>query len=51
MEGGRSGEGETLLPVKYSDEIVARAVELVLDAQAEPATAEGANFSRVEFVI
>ncbi|MCO1340325.1 transposase [Kocuria polaris] len=30
------------MPVKYSDEMKARAVELVLHAQADPATAEGA---------
>ena len=35
-------EGDSLVPVKYSDEIKARAIELVLHAQADPATANGA---------
>lgn len=30
------------MPAKYSDELKARAVELVLHAQADPATASGA---------
>ena len=35
-------EGDSLLPVKYTDELRARAVELVVHAQADPATAAGA---------
>jgi transposase len=35
-------EGDSLLPVKYTDELKARAVELVIHAQADPDTANGA---------
>ena len=35
-------EGDSLLPVKYTDELEARAVELVIHAQADPDTANGA---------
>lgn len=33
------GDGDTLLPVKYTDELRARVVDLVIDAQADPETA------------
>jgi C1A family cysteine protease len=42
MEAGRLEEGDSLLPVKYTDELKARAVELVIHAQADPDTANGA---------
>ena len=35
-------EENSLLPVKYTDELKARAVELVIHAQADPDTANGA---------
>ncbi|NNV08135.1 hypothetical protein ETC03_17905 [Geobacillus sp. MMMUD3] len=41
-EAGRLEEGVSLLPVKYTDELKARAVELVIHAQADPETANGA---------
>ena len=42
IEAGRLEEGDSLLPVKYTDELKARAVELVIHAQADPDTANGA---------
>ncbi|TGD38887.1 hypothetical protein EB834_10110 [Brevibacterium aurantiacum] len=36
------GDGDTLLPVKYTDDLGARAVDLVIYAQADPETANGA---------
>ena len=42
MEAGRLEEGVSLVPVKYTDELKARAVELVIHAQADPSTANGA---------
>ncbi|AZL14642.1 hypothetical protein CXR25_00855 [Brevibacterium aurantiacum] len=42
IEAGRLEEGDSLMPVKYTDELKARAVELVIHAQADPNTANGA---------
>ncbi|WP_418904428.1 transposase, partial [Brevibacterium antiquum] len=42
IEAGRLEEGDSLMPVKYTDELKARAVELVIHAQAETSTANGA---------
>lgn len=42
IEAGRLEEGVSLVPVKYTDELKARVVELVIDAQADAATANGA---------
>ncbi|WP_226824355.1 transposase, partial [Brevibacterium aurantiacum] len=39
---GRLEEGDSLVPVKYTDELKARAVELVMHAQADPDSANGA---------
>lgn len=35
-------EADSLLPVKYTDELKVRAVEVVIHAQADPETANGA---------
>ena len=42
IEAGRLEEGDSLMPVKYTDELKARAVELVMHAQADPDSANGA---------
>ena len=42
IEAGRLEEGDSLMPVKCSDELKARAVDLVLHAQADKDSAHGA---------
>src|SRR5699024_4240443 len=42
IEAWRLEEGDSLLPVKYTEELKARAVELVIHAQADPNTTNGA---------
>lgn len=42
IEPWKLEEGDCAMPVKYTDELRTRAIELVIDAQADPERANGA---------
>lgn len=50
VEAGRLEKGDSLLPVKYTDELKVCAVKLVIHAQADPDTARVA-IARVSNVL